>query len=791
VLLIALILGGIVLAISSKNSGDATSTAIAQLGAIFTTQTAQAVDGTLTATYRPSATFTPSATASNTALPTATSSFTAVPPTATNVPPIVVPPTQTPTRTPTLTPSPTNTSVPPTDTPTRTPTLTPSSTNTPVPPTDTPTRTPTLTPSSTNTPVPPTATPTFTPTPVPPTATPTLVPPTAAPIVSTIAPTTVQQALIAGKLPFVNDMESPQAIDGWDYDKNVWGLKIDSGNVALVSSGDFRSVAIMLPGKPTEWSNEGATNLLFSYSINLDTPSSIGRFIFRNSPQGYYAVELAMGQVKLLRGKTQDPTKPTTDRLVAFVQNTTIRNGAWYQVEVWSETNRIFVYIDNKLILSAEDTGDPLPGGLIMFESINKNFRTKFDNIKIQRPLPASQHFQGSGFPNTWQRSDETGAKVVSDSSGNGFIDLTAGNVSPANPPISNLQMFCRLWVVAGGFEMRMREGQGGQLLFHFEGGNLTLTQLDGAKKVVQKWDLPNFYGRQTYFNMGIQMLDEKLTILNGRDEFVETLKNPPPPGTIHFSVNPGDDLRIDDCLFVETATSATEDATWAFDKVSMVEARNPQPLLSEWYDKFDDQFRTKDWWEGGTNAPGQFKVAGADNKHPNYLEMTYKDGASWRMFRYIREIYAFGLGQDKANFFDSSDIYLRTEVRILNAGTAWIAARTSVSAGGGTLNGYRIELTKAQDGTYTVVAKGYSLNGQPVYYQGPLPLDPNGAQPDWVQLLIVCYQNKVAFFANNHFLGATNNAMILDGTVALGVEPGSTADFDQLQLRDVSPETR
>src|SRR5882724_1116993 len=83
VLLVLLIIGAVIFAITSKNSGDATSTAIAQSVAIFASQTSQAVGATLTATYRPSLTFTPSPTITNTAQPTLTYTFTVVPPTAT------------------------------------------------------------------------------------------------------------------------------------------------------------------------------------------------------------------------------------------------------------------------------------------------------------------------------------------------------------------------------------------------------------------------------------------------------------------------------------------------------------------------------------------------------------------------------------------------------------------------------------------------------------------------------------------------------------------------------------
>ncbi len=199
------------------------------------------------------------------------------------------------------------------------------------------------------------------------------------------------------------------------------------------------------------------------------------------------------------------------------------------------------------------------------------------------------------------------------------------------------------------------------------------------------------------------------------------------------------------------------------------IEARNPQTLLSEWYDGFDDQFKTKDWWVGGVDAPGVFKVASADNAHPGYLEMTYKEGASWRMFRdEPQAFYVFGSGTDTTTFRDASDIYLSVEIRLVNAGTAWATIRTQPSLGKGTLNGYRLQVTRAADGSYSVKAGEYSLAGTPVFYDG----------------------DKVAFFANGRFLTSINGADILNGSIALGVDPATTADFDNMQLRDASPDT-
>ena len=118
-------------------------------------------------------------------------------------------------------------------------------------------------------------------------------------------------------------------------------------------------------------------------------------------------------------------------------------------------------------------------------------------------------------------------------------------------------------------------------------------------------------------------------------------------------------------------------------------------------------------------------------------------------------------------------------------------AAFVATSVGKSALNGYRIELTKNQDGSYAVTARSNSLTSSPIFFQGKLPTSGDGTTPDWVPLLILTYQNKVAFFANGRLLASSSSATILDGTVALGVNPGTTADFEKMQLRDLSPDRR
>ena len=91
-------------------------------------------------------------------------------------------------------------------------------------------------------------------------------------------------------------------------------------------------------------------------------------------------------------------------------------------------------------------------------------------------------------------------------------------------------------------------------------------------------------------------------------------------------------------------------------------------------------------------------------------------------------------------------------------------------------------------DGTASYVVRYKSSAENITFYDGPLPGSEDELIGEWVKLLVVTYEDKLAFFANGRFVTALDNAVKLGGSVALGVEAGTTADFDTLIIRDTSP---
>jgi hypothetical protein len=120
-------------------------------------------------------------------------------------------------------------------------------------------------------------------------------------------------------------------------------------------------------------------------------------------------------------------------------------------------------------------------------------------------------------------------------------------------------------------------------------------------------------------------------------------------------------------------------------------------------------------------------------------------------------------------------------------AGTAWLGVRTTQTITGADLNGYFLELQRDASGQTTVSVRYQNAAVREILFEGPVEgLDLNAA--NWVTLEIVTLGNQIAFFVDDRFIVAEERAEKFDGTVALGVDPGTTADFDTLVIRDTSP---
>jgi serine/threonine-protein kinase len=700
----------------------------------------------------------------------------------------VVPTFPPPTDTPTATFTPTDTATPtdtPTDTPTATATATPTNT-----PTETPEPTQTIAPSETPTP---TATATETPTATfTPTETPTATfTPTETPDVPTATFTPTPQPV--GVLPYVSDFESPDPLAGYDYDPNVWQVVSDGGQNILLGQGRLDQPMVLLGREAPQWLAADAGDIVINFRFFLDPQIAGARVVFRyDANLGYNALELFPGQMYLKRNSPEkvDIFDRNTERLVGRNTNVAIREGTWHQVTIWAEGPRLFVYLDRTLVMQSEDLATPQLGpGQIMLQVNSTQRPARFDDFIIQRAEPASDHFQGGVVPPTWRVSNPPQVTVGSEG-GNGYL-LMLGDVTltPLIEPIENFTLRCRIWSDIGGFRINVRESAAGRMMLNAVGGQLEIEEV-ADNSTVQTIRVGNFYTRGRWQDLDLTFIDNKLSIyLDGRSRYESVLSSTPGAGGISFETRRGDQFRVDDCLITRAAEASNADASFFIDLRQRTNAMPIRTLRSDLDENFDEIFRTDDWWLGGQRALGEFTVDETAVSNQRFLRMTYAGRPTWRLFRDVIGVEIFGSGSDARTFSNSTDVIVTAQVRLPGEapGIAYLGARTTRTITGADLNGYFLEMHRLGGGETVFVVRYQDAGIRQILFEGPVPNQQYDARA-WNTLEIVTYDDQVAFFVNGAYLTAAFNQTTLGGTVALGVDRDTTADFDTLIIRDTSP---
>jgi len=672
--------------------------------------------------------------------------------------------------------------------PTDTPSYTPSATTTFTP---TATSTPTDTPTSTVTP---SATPTLTVTPSPtatvgtpsePTLTPTLMP----------SPTLIPP----GRMPFVADFEDANSLDGWDYDSAAWQVMKQNGEGVLVGQGNLTLPIVVLGKEQPEWQAAASGNLVISFSINLDRQSDGARIIFRcanlnGCPNGYNALEILPGSMNLRRnGDKPDITNRDSEKPLKQVKLDTLDPQRWHDVRIWIEGSQIYIYLDQQLVLSVEDLNTPqLGGGAIILQTSNMFHPVLWDNLVIQRPEAVSQHFEASGVPIRWETTSTTATFIGSESSGNQYLQMQNNvTVMPSISPIRDLSLNCRVWVERGGYILTVRQGESGSLRLTFDSGNLLIENLDSANNPLFSRLINNGYARNTWDDLNLSFVGDRLEVYrNGVNLFAETITKSPSSGGMSFHTRTGDIIRLDDCLMTETAASSNASARFALELQAQVFARPFRAPASDLRDDFDDKYRTDVYWVNGLDAPGEFVSESSAAEHQKFLRITHDNRAVFRQIRSDAGVQLFGAGEDKLKYSDTSDFLASVAIRLPQAvGTAWMGVRVSPSLGGSEINGYKLGLRRNPDGSISAVVRYQDGSQDETYFDGAIPGAGNSL-PDWMTLTVITYKQRIAFFVEGHFILAIDDALALGGTVALGVDNGTTADFDNLIIRDTTPFT-
>lgn len=595
-------------------------------------------------------------------------------------------------------------------------------------------------------------------------------------------------------MPFVADFEDSDPLAGWDV-SDSWQVANEGGQNLLIGQGTLQEPALLLGREQPEWLQPSASDFVVSFDFNLAPGSGGARLVFRyEDGVGYNVLELFPGLSILRRsGSPPNVLQRDTEQVLRQNTNTSIRAETWHNATVWVEGNRLFVYIDRELVLSTEDLNTPQLGAGQIFLQTNNAFRpVRFDNIIVQRAEPYSDHFQGSGIPSTWTTSSSTNTDVAVENDGNQYVSMEDGAaLQPVMPPTQDFTLRCRMWSTQGGYNLYLRDGDGGTLELAFNGGSLTLTYFDGSGSVVWQESVNNVYARNIWQDLSVTLEGDSLEIyMDGEQHFDDTLSTTPASGSIRIATSGSDIMRLDDCLVTQAVSAVNESAAFAYAVQERVATQPFRRLRSDFAEDFSDVFRTRGWWEGGRDASGTFTENPDSADHQNFLRMVHDGGPVYRIFKSSVGVEVFGEGTDTRNYNDSTDLVTRVQLRFPNdaPGEAWMVMRARPTITGNYVTGYFLRVRRNPDGTTTFIVNYEGSGQQSVFFEGPIPGAEDQPLPEWIPLTIVADEDRIAFFANDRYLMALDNTEELGGTVALGIEEGTTADFDTLVIRDASP---
>jgi serine/threonine-protein kinase len=698
--------------------------------------------------------------------------------------------TPTPTRTPTATATATATYTP-SSTPTASPTATPTDTDTPTP-TDTPTATPTPTASATPSETP-TATPTLTATPTATiTASPTQPLPTETPAQVALAVDGV------GAFPYVADFEADAPLQNWSLDPNAWQVFDEAGENFLIGQATLAQPVRILGEAAPAWL--GTTDLAISYRFNLAAGAPGARVLFRHSGAGYNVLEVVPGRMTLRRnGETPDLFAPAGERVLAEVE-APIAAGTWHEVIIWAESSQLFVYLDEKLTLVAEDFTPPqLPPGEILLQLLGATAPVRFDDFIIQLAETASGHFESATIPPTWVTNSTSTASIGQEAeTGNQYLLLQGENIiTPQVRPIGNLNLKYRHNVIQGDYRLFIRTTTDQSILLDMTGGVLTVSRVDASGNALFTYGRAQFFNRQRWEEVTIQFIDNRLIVArDGEVRYEGIIDDAPAAGGIEFRSRSNTIMWLDDVLITESAVSTNLEARDALALITCIQGRLIRERRSEFTEDFADPLGTAGLWGDGRAAPGEYINDPSVQEHQRYLRMQTADAAVARQLFDTIGVEMFRSGQDTLNFSNSTDLLVTVEVRFPMGlgGEGWLGVRNVrpfANRGYEDLDGYRLALRRNPDGTTTAIAS-YAGNGTDrpaeIFYEGEAPgVDP--LQPDaWNLLTLMTVRDRVFFFVNGDFIAAGDGTLALGGTVSLGAVPNTTVDFDTLFMRDTTP---
>lgn len=366
----------------------------------------------------------------------------------------------------------------------------------------------------------------------------------------------------AGRLPYAVSFDDVGAIAQWENtNPDAWRVdRIGGGNV-LIGQAELENPITVMGNTEPEWLERTDEDIVVDFSFNLEQASGGLRYVYRYNPQaGYNVIELFPGRLFVKRNNLDniDVTNRENEIVINSV-SVPINDETWHDISLWISGSRTFIYLDNQLLVTSDDTYSPsLISGEMLFQANSDRQQVRVDNFSVQGAERASDRFESATIPQTWQTSNVVNTVIRREDNGNQYVHLSGdAEFVPQTPPLEDLRLSCRWWSEEGGFNLYLRETADGAMLFEFEGGNMTVRKIDDFGDTEWSRELEFFYNRGRWDDVTISLVGNSLEIYRDgelRESVSVGGRADLGAGAIRFETEGIDKVRIDDCLIRDLA---------------------------------------------------------------------------------------------------------------------------------------------------------------------------------------------------------------------------------------------
>jgi hypothetical protein len=363
-------------------------------------------------------------------------------------------------------------------------------------------------------------------------------------------------------MPYVAGLEGVDPLADWDLDPDSWQVVTEAGHHELRGTGPADQLAVILGRgeRPPEWAYSEAGGLVISSRFNLPAEGGM-RLLFRSGERGFYGVQVLPGGLSLRRAPVpSDMFSIDSGRLLAGWSDAPVEAGLWHHLLIWLEGANIYIYLDRRLGIAFRQADLLEPGAILLqAHSASSEAPLRLDDLRVQRPGQASQHFDGREWPGGWERTPAGSADLKS-AGANRYMDAGKGELLPLTGDLDDFVMACRFWSREEGFRIYVREGPQGVYVLDFDAGTLAVLQVTPDGEISASATYPDSYDHEGWYHLVLEALGNRLAIYrDGELRHEASWPGAPLTGRVRFALAGGDALWLDDCLFYSIEPSAVD----------------------------------------------------------------------------------------------------------------------------------------------------------------------------------------------------------------------------------------